>query len=54
MQMTGHAGFEKPQDCSVSVTLRDAGGVEIFLQSTQEQMGGAAGRGRAEVWVEAV
>ena len=30
MRMTGHAGFDKPQDCSVTVTLRDAGGVEIF------------------------
>mgnify|MGYP007110424001 CR=1 FL=1 len=28
--MTGHAGFEKPQDCSVTVTLLDAGGVEIL------------------------
>ena len=42
MQMTGHAGFEKPQDCSVTVTLRDAGGVEIFLQSKQEKMFGSA------------
>ena len=33
--MTGHAGFEKPQDCSVTVTLLDAGGVEIRLQSRQ-------------------
>ena len=28
--MRGHAGFEKPQDCSVTVTLLDAGGVEIL------------------------
>lgn len=42
MQMTGHAGFDKPQDCSVTVTLRDAGGVEILLQSKQEKMFGSA------------
>ena len=36
MRMTGHAGFDKPQDCSVTVTLRDAGGVELFLQIDQQ------------------
>ena len=48
MRMTGHAGFDKPQDCSVTVTLRDAGGVEIFLQSKQEKLFGGAIRSCAE------
>lgn len=42
MQMTGQAGFEKPQDCSVRVTLRDSGGQEILLHCKQEQMFGSA------------
>ena len=50
--MTGHAGFEKPQDCSVTVTLRDAGGVEILLQSKQEKMFGNAIRSCAENCLE--
>lgn len=36
------AGFEAPQDCLVSVTLRESGGQEILLHSKQEQMFGAA------------
>ena len=52
MRMTGHAGFDKPQDCSVTVTLRDAGGVEIFLQSKQEKLFGGAIRSCAESCLE--
>ena len=52
MRMTGHAGFDKPQDCSVTVTLRDAGGVEIFLQSKQEKLFGGAVRSCAESCLE--
>ena len=52
MRMTGHAGFDKPQDCSVTVTLRDAGGVEIFLQSKQEKLFGGAIRSCAERCLE--
>lgn len=52
MQMTGHAGFDKPQDCSVSVTLRNAGGVEIFLQSKQEKMFGREIRSCADRCLE--
>ena len=54
MRMTGHAGFDKPQDCSVTVTLRDAGGVEIFLQSKQEKLFGGAIRSCAESCLEAL
>ena len=50
--MTGHAGFEKPQDCSVTVTLRDAGGLEICLQSRQEAMFGNAVRSCARACLE--
>ena len=50
--MTGHAGFEKPQDCSVTVTLLDAGGVEIRLQSRQEAMFGSTIRSCAESCLE--
>ena len=50
--MTGHAGFDKPQDCSVTVTLRAAGGVEIFLQSKQEKLFGGAVRSCAESCLE--
>ena len=49
MRMTGHAGFDKPQDCSVTVTLRDAGGVEIFLQ---KKLFGGAIRSCAESCLE--
>ena len=52
MRMTGHAGFDKPQDCSVTVTLRDAGGVAIFLQSKQEKLFGGAIRSCAESCLE--
>ena len=52
MRMTGHAGLDKPQDCSVTVTLRDAGGVEIFLQSKQEKLFGGAIRSCAESCLE--
>ena len=52
MRMTGHAGFDKPQDCSVTVTLRDAGGVEIFLQSKQEKLFGGAKSCLEELGVE--
>ena len=52
MRMTGHAGFDKPQDCSVTVTLRAAGGVEIFLQSKQEKLFGGAVRSCAESCLE--
>ena len=48
MRMTGHAGFDKPQDCSVTVTLRDAGGVE----SKQEKLFGGAIRSCAESCLE--
>lgn len=38
--MMGCAGFEKPQDCIVAVTLRDAGGIDLQLHSKQEKMFG--------------
>lgn len=38
--MTGRAGFEKPQDCVVVVSLRDTGGIALQLHSKQESMFG--------------
>lgn len=38
--MRAEAGFEKPQDCRVTVTLRDGGGREILLHSKQEALFG--------------
>ena len=52
MRMTGHAGFDKPQDWSVTGPLRVAGGVEIFLQSKQEKLFGGAIRSCAESCLE--
>ena len=40
--MTGHAGFEKSQDCVIRVTLRESGGQEILLHSKQAQIFGTA------------
>lgn len=40
--MTGQAGSEKPQDCLVTVTLRESGGRELLLHSKQERMFGTA------------
>jgi len=40
--MMGKAGFEKPQDCQVIVTLKEEGGREILLHSKQEAMFGQA------------
>ena len=34
--MTGRAGFEKPQDGVVVVSLRDTGGIALQLHSKQE------------------
>lgn len=52
MRMTGHAGFDKPQDCSVTVTLRMPAVWEIFLQSKQEKLFGGAIRSCAESCLE--
>ncbi|WP_425757162.1 aldolase/citrate lyase family protein [Ihubacter sp. rT4E-8] len=47
-EWTGRAGFEKPQDCQVTVTLREEGGRNILLHSKQERMFGNAIRQCAE------
>lgn len=47
--MVGCAGFEKPQDCVVTVTLRDAGGIGLQLYSKQEKMFGEAIRSCAQI-----
>lgn len=46
--MTGQAGSEKPQDCLITVALRESGGQEILLHSKQERMFGAAIRDCAQ------
>lgn len=40
--MTGQAGFEKAQDCLVTVTLAESGDIGLSLHSKQERMFGAA------------
>lgn len=52
--MTGQAGFEKPQDCLVTVTLRDCGGQEILLHSKQEHMFGKLMRRCAQEQLDAL
>ena len=50
--MTGRAGFEKPQDCVVVVSLRDTGGIALQLHSKQESMFGNTIRACAQACLE--
>lgn len=38
--MVGEAGFERAQDCRVTVTLKEEGGISVALHSKLEKMFG--------------